>query len=584
MTDHTFKIARGLEVPLSAATQPWAFIGRRGSGKTYAAGSLVERMLDEGIQVVVLDPVSNWWALRVDESGSKPSGYDVYVLGGPHADVPLESTGGALVAEFVVETGTSVVLDLILFSETEKKRFVADFTERLIQMKSRNKSPLHVVLEEAQEFAPQHATRGGERMLGSMQRLVKLGRNWGIGVSMITQRPQAVSKEVLNQAEPLIVGQLTGPHERKAVQQWVHHTGSDGAALVDELPSLKPGDVWFWSPSWMDGTFKRTRFLKKRTLDASATPTETQDRAIELAALDLDKLREGMADTVRRAEANDPKKLQAALKERDRRIADLEQTVQRLEDAEPETPDLSGVVDVLGRAKTELDDLRSRLRSLTSQADEDLMSVEDQLFDALEDLKREPSNPAPARSRPTSKPARRTHAPAAAATPVPAGGTVDDRVLDAVAFWKVSGCTSPNRTMVAFVAGLSPTSSHTGKIFGRLRAAGLVEFPAKGEICLTDVGFRQANVPEGVITLDGYHARMFEMLRGGGYGAHARVLEFLIENGKSSREEAANGTGLSPTSSHTGKIFGKLRALGLVEFPAKGYLDVTPLANANGTL
>lgn len=38
-----------------AATQVLAFIGKRGSGKTYAAGVLVEDFLDHDIQVVVID-------------------------------------------------------------------------------------------------------------------------------------------------------------------------------------------------------------------------------------------------------------------------------------------------------------------------------------------------------------------------------------------------------------------------------------------------------------------------------------------------------------------------------------------------
>ncbi len=46
---------------------------------------------------------------------------------------------------------------------------------------------LHV--EEAQLLVPQRVMRGGERMLGAFESLVKLGRNFGIGVSLISQRP-----------------------------------------------------------------------------------------------------------------------------------------------------------------------------------------------------------------------------------------------------------------------------------------------------------------------------------------------------------------------------------------------------------
>jgi DNA helicase HerA-like ATPase len=47
-------------------------------------------------------------------------------------------------------------------------------------------------------------------MVGIYEEIIRLGRNYGIGVSMITQRPQSVNKEVLNQTECLFVGQVNG--------------------------------------------------------------------------------------------------------------------------------------------------------------------------------------------------------------------------------------------------------------------------------------------------------------------------------------------------------------------------------------
>ena len=40
------KIARGLVLPIDAVTQTFGMIGRRGSGKTNAAGVLVEELLE----------------------------------------------------------------------------------------------------------------------------------------------------------------------------------------------------------------------------------------------------------------------------------------------------------------------------------------------------------------------------------------------------------------------------------------------------------------------------------------------------------------------------------------------------------
>lgn len=47
MSDVRLAIARDLALPLDAVTQKLAFLGRTGSGKTYAATKLAELMLEE---------------------------------------------------------------------------------------------------------------------------------------------------------------------------------------------------------------------------------------------------------------------------------------------------------------------------------------------------------------------------------------------------------------------------------------------------------------------------------------------------------------------------------------------------------
>src|SRR5262245_5885174 len=99
----TLELAPSLALPLDAATQTVAFIARKGAGKTYTAGKLVELLLDATVQVVVLDTVGNWYGLRLAADG-KSKGYDIPVLGGLRGDIPLDPAGGALIADIVVET------------------------------------------------------------------------------------------------------------------------------------------------------------------------------------------------------------------------------------------------------------------------------------------------------------------------------------------------------------------------------------------------------------------------------------------------------------------------------------------------
>lgn len=301
-------VAKNLTLPSDAVTQTFGIIGRKGSGKTYAAGKLTECFLDAGIQVVVLDPVGNWYGLRLDRSGKKPSRFKIPILGGEHGDVPLEYKAGQTVADFVIENGSSAVLDVSPFRKGQRKEFVADFAEQLYLKQKRRRTPMHIVIEEAQVFAPQRCGRGEERMLGAMEDICRLGRNCGMGVTMVSQRPQSVNKEVFNQAEPLIVFQLTGPHERKAVLDWVKHTGSE--VDLAGLPSLRNGECFFWSPAWLQ-KFVQTRFHAKETFDASATPKvgERMPEPKHLKPADLKALTVSMADVIETAKANDPKAL-----------------------------------------------------------------------------------------------------------------------------------------------------------------------------------------------------------------------------------------------------------------------------------
>lgn len=307
----TLKISEEISFPLDAVTQTLAAIGRKGAGKTYLASMLAEQMLDVKAQVVVIDPVGNWWGLRVDADG-KHKGKEIFVIGGEHGDVPLVPEAGKRIAQLIVEKGISAVVDVSGFRMGEHKRFAADFAEEFFHLKKGNHSPVHVFIEEAQTLIPQRVGPDEARMVGAFERIVRLGRNYGIGCTLITQRPQSVNKEVLSQVECLCVLQVTGLHERKALEGWVQEAGAD-RKLIGELPSLGRGEGYVWSPSWLK-IYKRVNFSKKQTFDASATPEVGKaTQAASLSAVDVEMLKKDMADVVEKAAQDDPKLLKAEI-------------------------------------------------------------------------------------------------------------------------------------------------------------------------------------------------------------------------------------------------------------------------------
>lgn len=317
------EFAEGLSLPVDAATQTIAFIARKRAGKSYAAGKLAEGFAASGVQFVVCDPVGNWFGLRVGADG-KAEGLDVIILGGLRGDIPLDPNSGALVADTILNSGQSFVLDVSQFSLGERKRFLTAFGERLwLQQKAvADPQPIHVFLEEAQLFLPQQPMPDDRHMVGIWTEIVRLGGNKGIGVTLITQRPQSVTKEALTQVECLCVLQVSGVPEKKALKEWIVEKELD-TDLLKELPFLKPGEAYIWSPQWL-GHFGKHKIHAKKTYDAGATPkVGVKCVQARLKPIDLEALRVQMAETVTKLEANDPKALKRRVQALEKQLADL---------------------------------------------------------------------------------------------------------------------------------------------------------------------------------------------------------------------------------------------------------------------
>src|SRR4051812_42011687 len=133
MVTHPIVLADGLALPIEAVAKKFAFMGISGSGKTYGAGRLVEQLLEHGAQTVIVDGVGIWWGLRLAADGKGDGFANVYIFGGDRDDIPLEPTAGALIADVIVDSRISVVLDVSEFTGAEQRRFVTDFAVQLFQ-------------------------------------------------------------------------------------------------------------------------------------------------------------------------------------------------------------------------------------------------------------------------------------------------------------------------------------------------------------------------------------------------------------------------------------------------------------------
>jgi hypothetical protein len=318
------KLAEDLSLPVDVVTQTIAVLAKRRAGKSYTMRRLAEQLATAGQQIVIVDPKGDQWGIRSAADGKSP-GLPIVILGGERADVPLESGSGEVVAKLVVEERVSALLDLSLFRKHEVSTFMTGFLENLYRLKAREiyRTPLMLVIDEADAIAPQKPQKGEERMLGAAEDIVRRGGQRGIGCVLVTQRSAVLNKNVLTQAQVLIALRTIAPQDLAAMNAWidVHGTEQQKRTLMASLPSLPVGDAWIWSPGWptVDGIFKRVHVLPIETFDSGATPKpgEARKEPKTVADVDLDALKRQMSATIEKAKADDPRELKkqiAALK------------------------------------------------------------------------------------------------------------------------------------------------------------------------------------------------------------------------------------------------------------------------------
>lgn len=276
MTDR-FELAEGFTLGPEVATQVTTILGQRDSGKTFAGMKLMEGLYDFGVQVVVLDPVGVWWSEAVRGTGSP---LQILVLGGQQGDVPLGVANARRVARLLVGRNLSAVLDLSLLRDREQQRVVEEFCDEFFVASRESRYPRTLVVEEAHKFVPQgKPTSTGER-LGD---IVRIGRNFGLGTLLISQRPQSIDKEVLTQTSLLMVGRMRHNLDVSAIEKWVEES-------LDGIKTLPQGTFFVWSADHEQKAARRV--LPKRTLDASKTPRLGQTLVHErTSSFDLGEIR-----------------------------------------------------------------------------------------------------------------------------------------------------------------------------------------------------------------------------------------------------------------------------------------------------
>lgn len=276
-------------LPLETVTQTIVDVGKKGAGKSYLLGVLEEEFAKRQIPFTVIDPVGAHWGIKQK--------YKVIVFGGSQPDVPLDPAIGADVAEITVKSGMSNILDIHDFSKAGQRKFVADFTERIMQI---NETPRHIILEEADLFLPQRISGDTARVYNEVDNMVRRGRQRGLGVSVASQRPALLNKDTTSQADLYLFFRMPGTQDRDAVKDLL--TGLVEPAqlkfLYGELPRLGTGWCLMYSPEWLDVFGDKVHVRERETFHAGRTPVFGEKLGFKPVPVDTSDLAKQLEELV----------------------------------------------------------------------------------------------------------------------------------------------------------------------------------------------------------------------------------------------------------------------------------------------
>lgn len=250
------------QMPINAATKTFAILAKRGAGKSYTGAVMAEEFHENKIPFVVFDPIDIWWGLKLDKDG-KSKGLPVVVFGLEHADIQLDRDMGRKIAQAVVKHNISAVISTFGMPKTAQRHLISEFAEEILNI---NNTPRHIFIEEAHEFVPQRVFGGLGKTFNNVSNLVVMGRNRGLGVTLINQRAATLNKDVLTQLDTLLAFRNVSPQDRKALKDWVEYHSAEGDfdKFMQSLPSLPTGEGWIWSPEFL-GVFERIKIRARRT-------------------------------------------------------------------------------------------------------------------------------------------------------------------------------------------------------------------------------------------------------------------------------------------------------------------------------
>jgi hypothetical protein len=212
----------------------------RGSGKSWTSAVIAEELARTGIPFIVVDLMGEYKTLR------EKFPVLITALGTPkYADIHLSEEQARVLAQRIVQTGISVVLDLKHATMLQRYAFLAKFLKGFYRVEEKLMKPYVLILDEAHRITPEKGVIK-LREVRDVQTQVEYwvyeigatGRHYGIGFIAVARRTAEISKMTLTQCELKIVHKVSDPIDLDKLKEY----GLSSELLV-QVERFKPGDA-----------------------------------------------------------------------------------------------------------------------------------------------------------------------------------------------------------------------------------------------------------------------------------------------------------------------------------------------------
>jgi len=136
--------------------------------------------------------------------------------------------------------GKLVIVDMQGLSDDAKQIVTALISSEIMRAamdKERQTRPVFLVFEEGHNFAPANTPTISKRII---RKIASEGRKFGVGFSIISQRPSKLDSDVTSQCNTIITMRLKNPDDQRFIAKTSDlYSKTD----IDELPSLSTGEA-----------------------------------------------------------------------------------------------------------------------------------------------------------------------------------------------------------------------------------------------------------------------------------------------------------------------------------------------------